>query len=328
MTIGTVSLPFACGFEMGSSDLVPADQTDGVNSADNTYVKTGTYSVKLGGGIEWKLSSTRSNLYMSAWVRVGSDSYGQLRVDLVSEENLYVEYDNDDEVMKAYVDSVLVATGTVSVANDTWFHVEAYFSIANVGGEIKTWIDGIADIDYTGDTQPSASDQIESFQIRNRLNVSFWVDDLHAATSRIYDRRVLAAVPTSDNTAQLTASGGGDNYADVDEVPPDDDTTYVYTDTDAQKDLYGHGGVDLTDYTTPFWLAVWARGRKTVANGDQLRLLLSSNGTEDQGDFEDLLTTWAGYIQKVWVNDPDTAAAWANEAAIDAVLIGIESNIP
>jgi hypothetical protein len=236
----------------------------------------------------------------------------------------------DYPYMDAHVDGAQVAGGSVQHEYSKWFHVEVYFSIANAGGQIKTWVDGIADIDYAGDTQPGASDQIEAFRLYNQANdVGCWFDNVHANSSRLYDRRVLGAVPTSDDTSQLTASGGGDNYADVDELGPDDDTTYVSTSTDAQKDLYGHGGVDLSDYTTPFWVTVWARGRKTVANGDQLRLLLESNGTEDQGDFEDLLTTWtSGYLQKLWVNDPDTGAPWANEAAIDAALIGVESNIP
>jgi hypothetical protein len=312
---------------MGSFDLVPdAQQTS--PSVQTDQVHTGTYAGALAdytGEIYWNLASTETDVYVSLWLWKPSS----FKIEFVLASGEVISFITDGlYYFDAYVDGGEAAGGNVAHPSTGWFHFECRASIANAGGRLQSWTDGLADIDYTGDTQPGASDTIESVRLSVTGDVDTRFDDLHINNARIYDRRVLGAVVTSDDTAQLTASSGGDNYADVDELGPDDDTTYVSTDTDAQKDLYGHGGVDLSNYTTPFWVTVWARVRKTVANGDQLRLLLESNGTEDQGDFEDMYTTYEGYLQKLWENDPDTAAAWANEAAIDAALIGIESNIP
>jgi hypothetical protein len=325
MTIGAVALPFACGFEMGSIDLVPDAQQSG-GAVNTGTVHTGSYSWALG-GISWYLATTETDVYVSLWHYSSDFSEFRVRFHLSSGEDIDFRM-NGAYQFDAYVDSTKVADGTVLFPINVWKHLEFRLSSANAGGRLQSWIEGVADIDYTGDTQPGTSDDIEYIRIYKTGGSVHYVDDIHFDSSRLYDRRVVGAVPTSDNTAQFTASGGGSNYADVDELGPDGDTSYVSTSTDAQKDLYGHGGVDLSDYTTPFWVTVWARGRKTVANGDQMRLVLSSNGTEQTGSFENLYTTYQGYFQMLLENDPDTAAAWANQAAINAALIGIESNIP
>lgn len=347
MPAGEITLPFFTGWEVGSPYIVPdAQWAQGISLpvVVTNPVHTGTYALALGttasvgsgGMMEWSLASTRSDIYIALWTHGAENRYNGLQVGIVLSDSycLHLRYDGGYHV-DAYVGGTepsgfnffggsKVADGSLVMPGNDWKHIEVYFSIANSGGRIQTWIDGLPDIDYTGDTLPSSSDQIQFVRLIGSEYVPK-IDDFHVHSSRIGDRRVQAKRPTSDDTAQFTASGGGSNYSDVDDSTPDDDSTYTYTSTDAQKDLFGHGAFTLTDYED-YWINVWMRARKTVAAADQLRILIESNGTEDQGDWEDILTSYDGYFHEVWTTDPDTATAWL-AAAVDAVLFGYESEI-
>ena len=49
------------------------------------------------------------------------------------------------------------AIGTMPLGDNAWHHVEVEFLIGTTSGTVRTWVDGVADISFTGDTSDAAS---------------------------------------------------------------------------------------------------------------------------------------------------------------------------
>jgi hypothetical protein len=221
-----------------------------------------------------------------------------------------------------------MAQGAISAAGGEWHLVELYVSISNTGA-IQSKIDGVADIDYSGDTQPGAGTTIAKVEFRQMggpaHNPYFYVDDITIATGDwIGDVRYDAAlVPTADTAVKgWTPSTGADNYALLDELPPSD-TDYVSSGSAGAKDLYEMSNWTPVDssYTVEF-LVDWIRARKGTAADQQIRSVVKSGSTESSGGSIPLSVTYR-YYQRILATDPDTSAVWDTDG-IDPLQAGQE----
>jgi len=322
---------FATGFEMGSLEILPFG--DRVNAAAlTTYKKTGAYSTMLGNNAPafFRVAVSGSDYYVGAWVYLPAQYLGTdgiLAIQAVLDDGKIIEVNIavGNSTYDAYVDSALVASGTVVIERDNWHHVQVHFIIADAG-TIATVIEGIADITYSGDTKPSATTNIVFIKfLMAATSRNSWVDDLTIGTGGWPgDWRFDAIVPNADTaTEQWSLSAGADSYALIDEIPPSD-SDYLYTATTGQRTL-----VELADWDgagkSPQAVVVWTRAWKSDATADQIKQVLVSGATTDVGAAQDLLTS-ATHVKTVYDNDPNTAAEWT-DAAIDAIQVGVDSVI-
>ena len=321
------------GFEMGSKEIVPASDITGSVAIDTSIVHTGAYSLRLYGNVsdngyfKIQLASDVAELYVSAWLYASADSDAQSRFLFVTTDGYFIELRNDTVYWDAYVNGSKVADGSVAAAGESW-HLVEFHAIIGDSGTIQSKIDGVADIDYSGDTKPGTGTEITKVSFLQggyiAHNPFCYIDDVTIATGDwIGDVRYGAAlVPTADTAVKWwEPSTGTDNYALLDELPPSD-TDYVSSGSPGSKDLYEMSDWTEVSSSTIQFLVDWIRARKGTAGDQQIRSIVKSGGTESSGGSIDLSITYR-YYGRILATDPDTSAAW-EDAGVDALQAGQE----
>jgi hypothetical protein len=127
---------------------------------------------------------------------------------------------------------------------------------------------------------------------------------------------------TSDDVAEWSPSSGGDNYAMVDENPPDDSTTYVSETATNNVATFDTGNLDSTADTV-LGVRLTTDAALSAAGSESYKQVVKSGGTEYTGNVHALTSTSWVYMTAYWDEDPDTAAAWTVNGA-NASLFGLE----
>jgi hypothetical protein len=136
--------------------------------------------------------------------------------------------------------------------------------------------------------------------------------------------------PVADIQQEWTRSAGSDNYALVDEVTADDDTTYVETTADTNYDYYtmttvaGFSSIDTVTF--------YARCKAIEVGGTDF-IKCAFYCTDDNGSTDNYIGqtgNWRfadGYVTKsiVAATDPITSASWT-QTLMNTYAFGIRSN--
>lgn len=223
--------------------------------------------------------------------------------------------------------AVQVAVGS-PVIQDEWVYVEIRCFVANSGGRFVVRINGVTDIDYTGDTQTGATDTIH--QMGNLDPDQFlWYDDVvvnNTAGTRNNtwpgDSHIVRMIPeAAGDSTQLAPTGAAANWDAVNDVTPDDDTTYVSSATSGEKDLYNLSPPPVGQSYVA--LRMWNRAREASTSTRQFRRVVKVAGTEYAGTDQDLTNTYAYYGADILQTSPATGASWT-EAELQALQGGVE----
>jgi hypothetical protein len=230
----------------------------------------------------------------------------------------------------------LETTGGRPFTNFEWHLVEWHIVIGNSGSwEVK--LDNSTVLSGSGDTQNLAGSAATEFNFLFHAGVIsgdtvgiMAIDNVviqdsagaflsTAATGSWY---IEGIVPTSETAdADFTPSTGTDNSALVDEIPADDDTTYVESATVSDRDLYNYA--NLTAIPSGFSIYGIQINTTCFANSsedlitviDSNGSILTSAGEAPGGTYETLR-----FISET---DPDTATTWS-ESSLNAATFGIE----
>jgi hypothetical protein len=126
--------------------------------------------------------------------------------------------------------------------------------------------------------------------------------------------------PTSDSAVDFTPSTGTDNYAMVDEVAQDGDTTYVESETVGNKDLYGYE--DVTTGYDVVAVCVATTSKKDDAAAKGLQVIANQDSTDyDIGSAVALSETYEREINIL--NLAPDGTAWT-KTKFDAITWGFE----
>ena len=134
-------------------------------------------------------------------------------------------------------------------------------------------------------------------------------------TTFLGDSVVVTRYPTSDTLKNWTPLSGTDNYAMVDEVTEDGDTTYVSNATIGAQDYY------LSNNAIPGTpVQIHAVGLRHFARKDdtatrQVRARLRSGVATAAGPTQTLGTTYTGQ-DSIYPTDPATGTAWTQSAVL------------
>lgn len=327
-------MEFGTGFEMGQMPTRAGVFTWAGATVNTASPHSGTYSLSAGSlSQQWRVKcpAPAAEKYISVWVRAGSDRTGAWALQLLdADNNILVELERSGTNLHAFVGASQVATGTVDWDDLSYHHVQAHV-VVGAEGRIETIIDGIPDIDYSGDTQPGAKADI-TYMLHNKphnVTGGWRIDDFCFGTGGWPgDIRFDAVLLDGDDTVAWTPSTGTDNYALLDEVPPSS-TDYVSTTVDA-SDLYTLAPWDDTDGSgnvvkDPIAVTLWVDARKEDGNyNDLLRLNMQDGGNTVQGGYETLLTSYEHrWFQRLLAPDD---GEWT-KAKIDALLVGIDAEM-
>lgn len=231
--------------------------------------------------------------------------------------------------LQAYRGSTLLGTssGHSPITSGSWHYVEMKTYIHDTAGTFEIWLDGIRVYNGTGlDTKPSTNAYMDNFFIGGRATGSgqtaaLYFDDVYCTDGEVFgDCRVKAYFPNGAGaTTQWTKSGGSANYEMVDDVDPDDDSTYNYSSTATQKDTFALPATPA-GVTAIHAVRVTALARKDDAATREIALVTRSNGTDyESGNFA-LGTTYV-YLSQIRDVDPDTSADWTT-GGVDAMEVG------
>jgi len=222
-----------------------------------------------------------------------------------------------------------VATSAAGViASATWFYCEVKVLVHDSTGILECRINGTVVATFSGDTRNGGTAEVGRVHLcdnfaSNRVDDVYINDDQGSAPHNTYygDIRVDRVLTSADSSVQFTPLSST-NESNIDDTTPDDDTTYNQSSTAGHKDLFTLSGYSPGGGTI-LCIKTRVKAKKTDAGTRDFRSLLKSGATTSNGSTVGMSTSFAWFEQYDY-EDPDTAAAWANAAAVNAALVGYE----
>ncbi len=215
------------------------------------------------------------------------------------------------------------STVPVSVSAATYALFETHFKIDSTAGIIEVLIDGTLVFSFTGQTTngPTTANVIVfgqsggPYQPFNMDDIG--INDTTGVTDNSWcgEGRILMMQPDSVGDVTQLARGGTDtgaNWSQVNEIPPDGDTTYVYSSGSGQYDLYGltSGSSIMNSTDSVARVYVESRSREVSATGEDIRLGLKTGGSEYWSSDIPVTTSYGHYEANTWVVNPNTGLPW------------------
>jgi hypothetical protein len=206
-----------------------------------------------------------------------------------------------------------LATASSPVTKGIWHYWEFKATIDNSGSfEVKlngnTWVSG------SGDTQNTSNAYSNGIMFVN-AGYDFYLDDFYCLNTSgsvnndfIGECRVHSRLPTGEgNTQNFTPNSGSTHYTQVDETNPDDDTTYVSSDTVGHIDQFTFPTLTLTGSIAGVQTVITAR--KDDGGTREIAESCRSASTDYTGSTQVIASTYLMYRQ-IRETDPATSAAW------------------
>ncbi len=227
--------------------------------------------------------------------------------------------------IEAYRGSTLIATGTAVINLNQVYHLQVRANIHDTTGIVQVKVDGVLDLDFSGDTKPGTETTINAFQIGqtavNPMTIQF--DNVVIDGAAWPGKTNIQAIRPSGagNSTQWTPSVGA-NWECVDEVPASD-ADNVVTNANDQVDFYAAGNLVGT-VDSVVCVQVQARAVKEGVATPQNLALGVRTGATDYYSSDKIIPTAAKSLFNLWTQNPNTSAAWT-KTEVDGVEIGIKS---
>ena len=222
--------------------------------------------------------------------------------------------------------SILGSAGSFHASIAHWWAIEVV--CANSAGLMRVYIDGVLAGEITSvDTQNTPLADWDQISIQaNNLGVAF--DDFIVTTGtegRLGEHFLTSLIPDGNDSigSGVGSTGGAGSFTNVNEIPPDDGTTYNEF-TAAGTDRYTTGNLSFTPASIHSVTVLGKAARDGVITQAQTVCATDSQGggvTETLGAVTGLGAAGV-YVpwQDVFITDPDTSTA------ILAVTVGVGGN--
>jgi hypothetical protein len=247
--------------------------------------------------------------------------------------------------------TVLATSAPGIIAAGAWYYVETKIKVNNTTGVLDVKVNGTTVCSFSGDTcQSVGSGTVGGAAFTASTNEHFthiklgglavyntsatvyfddwyYCDDTGAQNNTYLGDVQLQAIYPDAPGSQTDWSIGGTapaatNWQSVDETSPDDDVTYVNSDTVGDQDLYEMQDISATA-SSVVGLLCNARMKKDDATVREYALLVESGGTVAQ--LATRTTPYGAYTNQQDVSElnPDTGSLWT-VAEVNAMTAGIE----
>jgi len=317
----------------------------GSPSIENTKAKTGTYSLRVAqGAVAYLHSSTSDQAQLSLFINhlgLASGATYAVIAALYSGATAIAQLRwYADGTLRAFCGATQVESASVPELQyeDRWIHIGIDVLIDASAGWFYAYVDGTEEISFDGDTNDGGTtfdraiignatiDGTEKWDDYLYIDDFYWNDSAgEVAPALPTGYRYHLMLPDGDgNYSQFTGSDGDqvNNYMMVDEIPPDDDTTYVSDDTDTNRDSYAMDAYTIPVGTTVNAVIPIAKARKESAGSTYgMSLFTRVSGTNQDGSKESLGTSW-GWIWDRQTTDP-AAGSW-DQSDITGLEVGIQ----
>jgi len=216
--------------------------------------------------------------------------------------------------------NVLGTTSSPVIVSSTFTYVEVQvvFSTSPTGS-CNIQVNGVNVLSLTGiQTAISSNSYANVVNLCAGSSNNVYFDDLYICDGTgaynntfLGDVRVALALPSSTGRlSQWTRTGGttSGNYTAVDEVPPDNDTSYVSSSTVGNIDAYGISSVGTPSAIVAVQLVACARKTDSASRSIGLGF---GNSTTDNFDSGHSVTNSYVMYRRTMDSNPITSAAWA-----------------
>jgi len=305
----------------------------------NTSVARGTTIIRPGGSVaSWTVTGGTNGVYFPAAEGEFYFSTGIYIATATASVNLleFRDIDNNLQVAVRYnlgsgtidvqrgtggASGATIASGAIPVTIATWFLLEGHVVIDNATGVFTTKINGVQDVNFSGDTQGTANATVTNWRANITAGTTVYYDDiLFDDAVWIGDSHLIYLYPTGAGYSTQWTPSAGANWQCVDERPCSDAD---YNSAASGGLIDGYGMVDYTGTDLEI-IGVWALACATsTVGGEQMKVGFRTGGSNYVSAAQALATGTSQIVPGDYhATNPATAAAW-----IDADLDGIEAVI-
>jgi len=226
--------------------------------------------------------------------------------------------------------TLLATTADPVLASDTWHYLEAKVVCHDTAGAYEIRIDGQTVLTGSDvDTWAYNDSRYVMFQLRHYYQYldDIYICDTDGTTNNDFLGQVVVEgiLPSADgDSSDWTPLSGTDHSAMVDDIPPDDDTSYVESNVEGDDDLYGYA--DLSTITTEpiLGLQVNTDVRMNEFPGDiDLYQTVKSGSTSSNGQPTNIARDDYEVATRILETDPDTTSAWT-VSGVNGTQFGIK----
>jgi len=237
------------------------------------------------------------------------------------------------------VTDVLLATSAAGlIALDHWYHIGFEWSLSTLddaSAYVKLWVNGVLVAQSSGthtvSTFPFGGLTVGPWsaigfggRYQVKIDDLYWGDGSGAAPWNAF----LGDLRVEGQLAQTDAAGGGGTYQEftpntgtdhgalVDDASPDDDTTFVSSDTVNTRETFQFPAITLTAGTV-YGIQLMANVMKTHSGARTMACMVRQGGTDTLGADQGISQTTYEYLWEIFQTNPTTAAAWNASSAND-----------
>ena len=228
------------------------------------------------------------------------------------------------------------AIGTTPLGDNAWHHVEVEFLIGTTSGTVRTWVDGVADISFTGDTSDAASGD---FSVMDHVllcgscsnsgntgtymdDVIIWDDEGMHFTGRLTDRHRIRTIPPDANGSVNDFTPlSGTNVENVDDVIRDKDTSYTYA-TAVGEDMFRFNTIPFNP-TEIYGVYAEALVRREGLMAHTGRIKATRGGLTLNGTTMSVDPTYRAERLEL-IRDPLTGSRWTKAKLLAGLEVGFE----
>ena len=324
---------FIDGLESGSDDLWDAEDNANVISSAGKDMD-GSYCLDVNGLSEYveKNITADDEMYFAFLYRASNN---------VSSKGMLIVYNGGTtliavcrrgttgiiDVRSSSTLGTLLDSGTKVLGINTTYLIEIRIKIADSSGRVEVKVDGIQDIDFTGDTKPDANIQFNKIRLGYTGSTytycyAYFDNLIMDDAAWIGDTKIQAIVPTGAGNSTNWTPSAGNNWECVDEKPPND-ADYVSINAADIVDTYAAGNMVGTIGSVK---CVQVQGRVRTEGAPtptNLKLIVRSGAT-DYLSGDKIIPASEKSLWNLWEDNPADSLAW-EEADVNAMEIGIKS---
>ena len=334
------------GIEAGHMDVFTAMLNAAINAVQ---VRTGAYSLYHEWVSSWSkgvFPASKSEIYGRFAVRpayTSSDTNGNILLTLrdnagTTQITIQLnQYTGQVQVRRGAYNSTVIGRGG-ELHQDRWNCIEFRLLVDDApGGVFQLKVDGTQVIDFAGDTQETANANVLSFEIGGvdgvlgNACIGYYDDiafnDVAGGVNDSWIGRggIPAIFPEgvgNSTDLQLHPNTGEANWEDVDEKPPDDDTTYVFDDLVDDHDSYETEDLIATGTISAVqWLA---RAKAVLVGAPEIMRVLRIGGTDYDGAADIAIDAAYDYYTEILDLDPDAGPGVWTVAAVNGMELGVK----
>lgn len=233
----------------------------------------------------------------------------------------------------------LGATSTPAVTAEAYTHIECMVTIDDSAGAVEVRVNGVTVLSIAGaDTAQTTNIETSQVAVGKRQGTfnATGIDDLYIDDIFCYDdtgsfnntfigdRKVITLIPDADTAQADWTPLSGTGFSNIDELDPDDDTSYISAGPSASPALSSEFGLsDLPAGVSSVSAVVMVnRMLKTDAGTADVQPSLISVSSEATGTAHVLTEAYKYYHDVVEV-DPDTTSPFT-PSAVDALKLKVE----